>query len=294
MAHHSLMRAALYLAARGMRVFPLNPGTKVPGVRRDWEGCATTDAEQIERWWASSPQNIGIATGPSRLLVVDLDAPKMSSAQRIPHGRQVLAGIAREAGEVIPRDTLTVATAGGGQHLYFRVPPDLSLTNTVGRLGRHIDTRARGGYVVGPGSIVRGRRYRMVCAAEPATVPAWIVRALRPTMPRLPAPTAKAHPAYVRAALDGEARRVADAPVGQRNVTLYQAAARLGRFVREGRLRADDVRSVLGGAAARHLGVEGFGTHEAHRAIESGLRRSFTAPARLPSSSDLLRRRDHN
>jgi len=35
-----------------------------------------------------------------------------------------------------------VATAGGGLHLYFRAPDDAWLTNTAGRLGTRIDTRA--------------------------------------------------------------------------------------------------------------------------------------------------------
>ncbi|MDN5915626.1 MAG: bifunctional DNA primase/polymerase, partial [Pseudonocardia sp.] len=112
-------------------------------MRRDWERCATTDVEQIERWWVHAPYNIGVATGPSGLLVVDLDAPKRSDPDRR-HGRQVLAEIARNAHEVVPRDTLTVVTAGGGQHLYFTAPAGRSLTNTAGRLGPHIDTRARG------------------------------------------------------------------------------------------------------------------------------------------------------
>lgn len=280
MSPDRLMRIALSLAARGMHVFPLRPGTKVPAVRRDWEGCATTEPEQIERWWeASSPWNIGVAAGPSRLLVIDLDAPKVPGTS---HGRLVLAALAREAGEVVPRDTLTVVTAGGGQHLYFIAPDGLRLTNTAGRLGMHVDTRACGGYVVGPGSVVEGRRYRMTCDAAPAPVPAWILEALQPASPLPPWPAQRAHPAYVRAALDGEARRVAEAPMGRRNATLFQAAARLRRFVHEGQLQDDDIRSVLNTAAARHVGIERFSVREMERTIDSGLRRGVapTAPPR--------------
>jgi hypothetical protein len=141
-AHDHLMRSALSAAARGMHVFPLRPRTKVPAVH-DWERRATTDVERIERWWNRAPYNIGVATGPSRLLVVDLDAPKPSQMQTL-HGRAVFAELARKAGTVLPIETLTVVTAGGGQHLYFRAPAGVALTNTAGRLGMNIDTRAFG------------------------------------------------------------------------------------------------------------------------------------------------------
>jgi hypothetical protein len=286
MPNDHLMRAAQSMAARGMHVFPLRPGTKVPAVQHDWEGCATTDVEQIERWWARMPMcNIGIATAPSGLLVIDLDAPKPTSGRGAPHGRQVFAALAREANAVVPRDTLTVVTAGGGQHLYFRAPEGMRLTNTAGRLGMHVDTRACGGYVVGPGSSVGGHRYRTVCDADPVPAPAWIVRALQPAVPLPQVSAGKAHPAYVRAALDGEARRVAEAPVSRRNATLFQAAARLGRFVHERLLRDDDVRTVLSAAAARHVGVERFTPHEMRRTIESGLRRGGHAPIIAPGGA---------
>ena len=66
------LEAALYYAQRlGWRVFPLKPGDKRPAVI-DWPNVATTDPEQIRRWWAQMPAaNIGLACGD--LLAVDLD-----------------------------------------------------------------------------------------------------------------------------------------------------------------------------------------------------------------------------
>jgi len=259
-----------------MYVFPLRPRTKVPAVPRDWEGCATTDVDRIERWWNRTPYNVGIATGPSRLLVVDLDVPKPSAVQTL-DGRAVFAELARRAGAVLPVDTLTVLTAGGGLHLFFRAPAGSSLTNTAGRLGTNIDSRACGGYVVGAGSVIGGRRYRVIRRAEPATAPAWIVDALRPAQPSSlvlePSAAPKRRAAYVRAAVDNEARRVADAPVGQRNQALFRAAASLSRFVPDGLLSAQEVRTALTIAAARHVGVEHFSSEDVRRTIESGIHR---------------------
>ena len=64
------------------------------------------------------------------------------------------------AGHRLPR-TFTVRTPSGGLHLYFTAP-DKSLGNTVGKLGRQIDTRGVGGYVVGPGSVCRTGYYTIV------------------------------------------------------------------------------------------------------------------------------------
>lgn len=285
MQRDRLMRHALSSAARGMKVFPLQPGSKVPAVPRDWEGCATSSVEQIERWWVQAPYNVAIATGPSRLLVVDLDAPKESARDDAPHGRQVLSDLARGLGEEVPRDTLTVATAGGGLHLYLRAPDNTWLTNTAGRLGPRIDTRAGGGYVVAPGSVVAGRRYRMVCASAPAPAPSWLVsRLMAAVAPRAAMPPVRQHGSYLQAAVAGEVRNVAEAPVSRRNHTLFVAAARLGRFVSSGLLSTEDVRSALVAAADRHVGVDGFTSHEARRTVDSGLRRGITSVDRSARS----------
>lgn len=272
MAGGRLMRSALSLADRGMFVFPLRPGTKRPAVQRDWEGCATTDVEQIERWWHRAPYNIGIATGPSRLVVLDLDAPHGPDGGQ--HGRQVLAGLARTAGAEIPRETFAVVTPGGGWHLYLRAPAGLSLTNTAGRLGAHIDTRALGGYVVGPGSRIDRRLYRIVHEAAPAPLPSWLVALLRPVVPSPPPAPTVASTRYVDAAIKNEVRRVADAVPGERNAVLFRAAANLARFVHGGQLDAGAVIEPLTSAAVRHIGQEGFTAYEISRTIRSGLRRA--------------------
>ncbi len=273
----TLMRAAVSLAIRGMAVFPLHPGTKRPAVRRDWEGCATTAVDQIERWWQRLPYNIGVATGPSNLVVVDLDAPHRHG-QRMRHGWQTLSDLAAEAGTDVPRETFTVATPGGGLHLYFRAPAGRSLTNTAGRLGPLIDTRAVGGYVVGAGSRIDGRVYRATSTAQPASLPSWIEDRLRPRAPAVVVPDVQ-HSAYVDAAVRGEVGRVTEAAPGSRNSVLFQAAARLARFVPGGQLTEDDVRSSLAAAAARHVGTDGFTAREVARTIESGLRRGCAGGA---------------
>ena len=143
-----LLSAALTAAQAGMQVFPVQPHGKIPAVRQ-WEQAATTDPDAVTAWWQVRPYNIGIATGPSGLVVVDLDTargavppPRWTGARG---GHDVLRAVAAEAGQPFPGDTYSVTTPTGGIHLYFRQPDGAAaLRNTAGRLGWKIDTRGCG------------------------------------------------------------------------------------------------------------------------------------------------------
>jgi Bifunctional DNA primase/polymerase, N-terminal len=179
-----LMAAALRLTQQGLSVFPLRPGDKRPLPHfKNWEGRATRDPDRVYDWWLNAPYNIGVATGPSQLLVIDCDTshgqipPPQWSAAR--DGLDVLRQLAREADASLTR-TMAVQTPSGGIHLYFQAPPEHQLGNSASRLGWHIDTRGIGGYVVGPGSVCSGRFYVVVDRAPIALLPAWITERLVP------------------------------------------------------------------------------------------------------------------
>ncbi|MCK2221916.1 bifunctional DNA primase/polymerase [Actinomadura sp. ATCC 31491] len=157
-----LTRAALEAAVRGWRVFPLTPRGKKP-LRgfTNWERHATTDTDRIAAFWPRHPYNIGIACGPSRLVVIDLDQPKPGEHPPATHnpqnGEEVFRQLCADHSQPYPDRTFTVRTRRGGTHLYFTAPEGVRLRNSAGHnggLGRLIDTRAHGGYVVGPGSHV--------------------------------------------------------------------------------------------------------------------------------------------
>ena len=98
-----------------------------------FEQRATTDPDRIERCWAAGPFNVGIATGPAGLLVVDLDTLKPKDKKGTPDGASNFLALCERAGQPVPT-TRRIRTPSGGQHLYFTAPPGLRLGNTAGTL----------------------------------------------------------------------------------------------------------------------------------------------------------------
>jgi Bifunctional DNA primase/polymerase, N-terminal len=301
-----LLAAALAAADRGWSVLPLRPNGKRPAFpdhtadrctradpwcrdgHRGWEPRATTDPVRIRRAWSTRPYGVGVACGPSGLLVVDLDKPKPDqqppaawAMDGVTDGSDVLAVLAEQAGQPFPADTYTVHTGGGGTHLYFRRPADVRLGNSAGErsgLGWLVDTRGIGGYVVAAGSTVDGRPYKVGAERNPAPLPDWLAARLIPQA-RASAPSTRAVgqlPAYLAAALAGETAVVASTPEGGRNHALFEAATSLGRLVAGGALPADVVTAELEQAAE----TAGLAPAETAATIASGLRKGARRPRR--------------
>lgn len=296
-----MMRAALAEARDGHYVFPLLPGSKVPALHgeancegdRDcaaghqgWEQRATRDPTLIRSWWSKAPFNIGIATGPSGLHVLDLDdarglpAPEPWSGAE--HGRDVLALLAERAGQSYPGNTRTVATPPAGEHLYFRAPPGVELRNTVARLGWRIDSRGAGGYIIAPGSRRASGRYRVIRRAPIAPLAEWLIPLLLP--PPMPDPPSRHHgptglgETRKQSYLDAVTHRVQVAEPGTRHDTLLRAAFTLGRLVAGGDYTDDEARAALRHAAGT---LTGFPAREAERTIDDGLRYGGRHPRQL-------------
>ncbi|MEU6849929.1 bifunctional DNA primase/polymerase [Actinacidiphila alni] len=249
-----LLYAALAAAKRGWPVIPLHPSAKRPaghperscprtgrcaGGHLKPEQRATLDVDLIRAAWEKRPYNVGVATGPAGLLVLDLDTLKPNEPVGAPDGATSLKALCERAGEGIPT-TYRVRTARGGEHLYFIAPPGVQLGCTVNRLGPHIDTRAWGGYVVAAGSAIPDGPYTALCDDPVAKLPEWLQNAL--TAPQSPAaapirpvPTLNA-PRYATVALERETTSVAATGEGSRHNTLLKAVIRTGRFVAWGDL----------------------------------------------------------
>jgi hypothetical protein len=276
-----LLASALELASLGWHVFPCAPGAKQPALRENWQDLATTDADRIRSWWSRQAFNIGVACGPSGLVVIDLDvAHDLSGAAGAPvSGADSLRRLCAARGQHYPSATYTVDTPSGGCHLYFTAPP-VPVRNSAGRLGPLIDIRADGGYVVGAGSLIDGRWYTARGGFLPLALPfpGWIARLLtdEPALAEsaqagsaraLPLPDGTLGRAYALAALREETRRVAAAAPGTRNDTLNRAAFCLGQLIAAQLLPPLPVMTALADAAA----AAGLPEDEARRTIRSGV-----------------------
>jgi hypothetical protein len=157
------MDAALRYADLGFRVFPCIVGGKEPACEH---GCldATTDEEQITRWWTANPL-LNVAISTDGLFVVDVD----------PDGKNWITTV--DAADLL-RGPIT-ATPRKGCHYWFR-QNGVELKNTVSVIAPGVDTRANGGYVLAPPSVVDGKAYHWVSELESdlPEPPGWIIELL--------------------------------------------------------------------------------------------------------------------
>ncbi|MEU1103650.1 bifunctional DNA primase/polymerase [Streptomyces tibetensis] len=279
------LAAALTAAERGWPVLPLHPNAKrpaghpertCPGTGRCANGHrkpeqrATRDTALIHATWATRPYNVGIATGPAGLLVVDLDVCKPEEPKGAPDGATSLQALCERTGQALP-DTYRVRTARGGEHLYFTTPAGVRLRCSVKRLGPNIDTRAWGGYVVAPGSTTPDGTYEVAHEAPVAELPAWLAELL--VEPDRPAPVpVRVHDGThaARVALERECAVIAAATEGGphgRNNTLHKSACKVARFVAWGDIPRHVVEQAIQGAGE----ATGLPSAECRTTIRSAL-----------------------
>lgn len=159
----SILSAALAYAELGWHVLPVHApmgngcscykkgcasAGKHPAILGGWK-IASCDPTQIREWFEGGPnRNLAIATGSiSGLFVLDIDGPD---------GEESLRKLAAEYSQ-FPA-TVSVKT-GRGRHLYFKSPPEKILCS-AGKLGRGLDIRGDGGFIIAPPSLHRsGARY---------------------------------------------------------------------------------------------------------------------------------------
>ncbi|MGW3095888.1 bifunctional DNA primase/polymerase [Streptomyces sp. NPDC001102] len=252
------LASALTAAERNWPVIPLHPYAKRPaghperacpgtgrcmGGHRKPEQRATTDPALIHATWATHPYNVGIATGPAGLLVVDLDVCKPEEPKGAPDGATSFAALCERTGQTVPR-TYRVRTARGGEHLYFTAPSGPRLKNSANRLGPHIDTRAWGGYVVAPGSVTPDGTYEVTDDAPVAPLPGWLLSLLTEQPKSAPATLTPVRDGTraAQVAVERECAVIAAATEGGpngRNNTLHRSACKVARFVAWGHLPRD-------------------------------------------------------
>jgi hypothetical protein len=240
------LRRALAFAESGWPVFPCQPGQKIPATRHGFLD-ATTDPEQITRWFARHPGwNLAIATGAPGPDVLDVDQHGQAGNGFAAFSRLTRAGLLDGA-------SAYVRTPSGGLHAYF--------TGTDQRNGHlpahHLDFRSTGGYVLAPPSQIGGQPYQLI------KIPSGDGRLDWAAATRLLQPPERQQRPQIRQNPGGDLGRlaqwVARQEQGNRNAGLFWAANRA--------LDADHAADLSPlAAAARQAGL---GEQEISRTLDS-------------------------
>ncbi len=276
-----LAPVAAEMTERGFSVFPLLPDSKRPAVK--WRNVSTADTELVLAEWPGNG-NIGVDCGASGLIVVDLD---VHSADGVNAFTKLCEE--HEADQDWP-DTLIVATPSGGFHLYFTAVEGLG--NGTGALPKGIDIRGDGGYVVGYGSEIGGRAYKIHSSSSIKELPAWLLgiiktprRKDRPQTGNERPQTGKDRPQTerrslllslkmmsrldVEKAVNGILNKLATAGEGDRNALLYWASCRIFEYVAAGRINGNEAEAALLAAAEINGVLADDGEHQCRKTIDS-------------------------
>src|SRR5262249_3338791 len=147
---------ALSLAAAGMPVFPARPDKRP--VFSGWQEKASTEPDQIHKWWLAHPTALpAIVVGRAGLVVVDCD--------RHPGGNDGIKAFNRllSANDGNLADVPMTRTARRGAHLFFKQPKGGPFGNGRGQLPDGIDVRGVGGFVIAPGAVLPdGTRWQAI------------------------------------------------------------------------------------------------------------------------------------
>jgi hypothetical protein len=212
---------------------------------------ATTDRATVARWAARWPSaNVGIAAGLS-LVLVDVDVD-VRGAEHALHPLDALA----ELGSL--PETLSVASGGGGTHLYFSRPTGRELSFRRDRFPAGVEVKLGNGGLCAPPSLHpdTGERYAWSSRLPIATAPEWLLELLRSSIcpaspPAAPIILSGAGTRYGLAALERKLALVVGAGEGSRRNTLNGAAYALGQLVAGGQLDEAATAEALEQAAAQ-------------------------------------------
>src|SRR5262249_37036276 len=137
--------------------FPAGPDKRP--LLAGWQEKASTEEEQIRKWWDSHPTALpAIVIGRAGLAVIDCDRHPGGNDGIKAFNALVSANSAKLAN--VPPMT---RTARGGAPLFFRQLPGEPLGNGRGELPDGIDVRGVGGFVIAPGAVLpHGKRWQSI------------------------------------------------------------------------------------------------------------------------------------
>jgi hypothetical protein len=249
------LKAALDLARASLHCFPavIRGSSSRPTTPHGFLD-ASNDATVLRELWRAFPGPlVGVRTGvTSRVDVLDLDR-EHSEAHRWWRAHR----------PQLPT-TRTYRTRSGGLHLIFQHVDGLRCSTS--KLARGVDIKADGGCATWWPAV----GFPVLCDAEPAPWPPWLLAQLKPPAPppphRLVVPDDRRQQRLLQ--------RVATAQAGERNSVTYWGACRFAEMVNTGLIGEGDATALLIEAAM----VAGLSRSEALATARSGLRTGAARP----------------
>ena len=162
-----------------------------------------------------------------KFVVVDLDLQHPAALEWLQDNRQRLPL------------TRTHSTRSGGKHLLFAQNDKVKCS--AGKLGRHVDTRGHGGYIVWWPAC----GFEVLHGGALAPVPDWIVEALNPKPVPIVTRFASTRSSVTSASIRGALRVLAKAREGERNQALFWTACRMGEAIRAGTITENEGLALL-------------------------------------------------
>jgi hypothetical protein len=261
---------------------------KTPLVSSGFKGASKNVRVTGIQWDRHPTAMVGAPTGEQMgAWVLDVDVHKDDDGNII-NGYETLAALEAKHEPLPP--TATAKTAGGGEHRYFKHVPGV---RNRGKLGKGLDVRGSGGFVIMPGSITaEGNEYIWLDydgeGLPPlADAPQWLLDLVLPP-PAAATPAthynyeAGENAAYVERAVEQELNQLATASQGGRGEQVNKSAFSLGTLVGAGALDRREAEAGLFDAAYANGVVAKDGEKEIRAKIRRGLDAGIKQPRALP------------
>lgn len=260
---------------------------KTPLVSNGFKGASKNERITSILWDRNPTAMVGIPTGEQLgAWVLDVDVHKDDDGNVI-NGYDTLAALEDQHG-TLPT-TATAKTAGGGEHRYFAHVPGV---RNRGRLGKGLDIRGSGGFVIAPGSVTgEGKEYVWLDHDGPglppiADAPDWLLQLVLP--PKVEPSTSNytyqsgENEIYVERAVDAELNLLATTGQGERGSQVNKSAFSLGTLVGAGAISRAEAEAGLFDAAYANGVVAKDGEKEIRAKIRRGLDAGSKQPRQLP------------
>ncbi|MBO9194344.1 bifunctional DNA primase/polymerase [Rhizobium sp. 16-449-1b] len=261
---------------------------KTPLVSNGFKGASKNRRVTGILWDRNPTAMVGIPTGEQLgAWVLDVDVHKDDDGKVI-NGYETLAALEEKHG-ALPT-TATAKTAGGGEHRYFKY---VSGVRNRGKLGKGLDVRGSGGYVIAPGSVTaEGKEYVWIDydgeGIPPlADAPDWLLELVLPPPQAASSSTPYTYQSgenelYVERAVQSELDALANTTQGGRGEQVNKSAFSLGTLVGAGVLSRAEAEAGLFDAAYSNGVVAKDGEKEIRAKIRRGLDAGIKQPRVIP------------